>query len=317
VRDPVHGKVAIKDKGKTVGYEEQILDHGVSDKRLMIVEEEFGNTLRVATRDGNTLSGIIRQAYDGRRLGNLTKNSPFKASDTQISIVGHVTRVELLKYLGNTERSNGFANRFLWACVRRSKVLPEGGGMPNLESLRAALKRAIDLGKNVEEMSRDAECVQLWSKVYPKLSRERPGVLGAVTARAEAHVSRLAMIYALLDNAHVIRAEHLRAALALWNYCYRSCQWVFGTDTGDSNADALLQVMRSRGGMTATEISEFFGRNKSKAQLHQILGPLVAQGLVIPGKPAAGGKPATKWTVTDSANKGTKATKTTKGHGTK
>jgi hypothetical protein len=277
----------------------------------MIVEEEFGNTLRVATRDGNTLSGVIRQGWDGRRLGNLTKNSPFRATDTQISIVGHVTRVELLKYLGNTERSNGFANRFLWAAVRRSKCLPDGGGQLDLTTARTKLKLAIEHGKKTKEMKRDAECVQLWATVYPKLSRERPGVLGVVTARAEAQVSRLAMIYALLDQTDTIGAVHLRAALALWNYCLRSCQWVFGTDTGDGNADALLQVMRANDGMTMSEISNFFGRNKSRAQLHQILAPLVEQGLVIPGKPAAGGKPAEKWKVFIKRTKATKATKAT------
>ena len=44
--------------------------------------------------------------------------------------IGHITVEELRRNLTETETSNGFANRFLWCCVRRSKLLPEGGLYP-------------------------------------------------------------------------------------------------------------------------------------------------------------------------------------------
>jgi hypothetical protein len=39
-----------------------------------------------------------------------------------------------------------------------------------------------------------------WATVYGALSASQPGLLGAVTARAEAQTIRLALIYALLDG---------------------------------------------------------------------------------------------------------------------
>jgi hypothetical protein len=33
----------------------------------------------------------------------------------------------LLRLLKDTEAFNGFANRFLWICVRRAQLLPDGG----------------------------------------------------------------------------------------------------------------------------------------------------------------------------------------------
>ena len=39
----------------------------IPDTRLWVVESEFGNVLRVLRREGNTLSGILRQAWDGVR----------------------------------------------------------------------------------------------------------------------------------------------------------------------------------------------------------------------------------------------------------
>ena len=41
----------------------------------------------------------------------------------------------------------------------------------------------------------------LWGAEYGGLTADRPGIYGAVTARAEAQVLRLSLIYALLDEA--------------------------------------------------------------------------------------------------------------------
>ena len=65
------------------------------------------------------------------------------------------------------------------------------------------------------------------------------GVTGALTARAEAHTMRLALIYALLDGAISIKVEHLDAALAVWDYAARSAEWAFGDATGVPLAERI------------------------------------------------------------------------------
>ncbi len=84
----------------------------------------------------------------------------------------------------------------------------------------------------------------VWAEVYPKLSEGRPGLLGAATSRAEAQVMRLATIYALLDKSAVVRAEHLMAALAVWEYAEQSAKYIFGSALGDPTADAILRALR-------------------------------------------------------------------------
>jgi hypothetical protein len=131
VRDQIDGTEPIRagKEKRVTEYRTVIKDHGVSDKRLMVVEPEFASPLRVSERDGNTLSPLIRQSWDTGRLRVLTKSSPARATGAHISIIGHVTKDELLKYLTDTEAGNGFANRFLWVAVRRSKLLPDGGSL--------------------------------------------------------------------------------------------------------------------------------------------------------------------------------------------
>jgi hypothetical protein len=273
-------------------------EEGVADKRLLAVETELSGTLQVLNRQGNSLSACIRQAWDSGALRTLTKNSPARVTGAHVSIIGHTTAEELRRYLRETEMANGFGNRFLWACVRRSKMLPDGGHMERVDvaSLVRRLTDAVDFAKEVDEVRRDDEARELWHDVYPRLSAERPGLLGAMTSRAEAQVVRLSLLYALLDCSQTIRVEHLRAALALWGYCERSAAYTFGTALGDEVADTIARALRaSRDGLTRTEIRDLFGRNKKGGEIDRALGVLLEHGLVWNEHVETQGRPAEVW----------------------
>ena len=80
----------------------ETIEAGVDDKRLFVQESEFPSVLKVMAREGNTLSPVIRLAWDTGNLRTLTKNSPAKATDAHISILGHTTQQELLRHLNDT-----------------------------------------------------------------------------------------------------------------------------------------------------------------------------------------------------------------------
>ena len=218
VRDPITKRECVKERGKDPHYVEVEADPGVEDKRLLVYEPEFANVLKQTERQGNTLSAILRNAWDGRDLRTLTKNSPTRATNAHVSLIGHITIDELRRYLTQTETANGYGNRHLWFCVRRSKILPEGGRIDAAawEGLRAELTEALGFAREVGGVVRDQDAKAVWREVYGELSEGRPGLTGALLARGEAHVMRLAMLYALMDRSHLIRPPHLMAALALW-----------------------------------------------------------------------------------------------------
>lgn len=283
VRDEIKKTEPIKKSGIVTDYQEVVVDPGIDDKRALVVESEFASPLRIMERDGNTLSAVLRNAWDSKDLKIMTKNSPAKATEPHISIIGHITRAELTRYLNSTECGNGFANRFLWACVRRSKVLPEGGKIHevNFGPLIKRLKDVVNFSRTVEEMKRDDGARRLWREVYPELSEGKPGLLGAVVARAEAQTMRLACLYALLDLSPVIRVEHLTGALAIWTYCEQSARYIFGDSLGDPDADLVKQALdENLDGLTRTEISNLFSRNKSSSQIQRILDLLIRNGSV-------------------------------------
>jgi hypothetical protein len=301
VRDAIHKQERIKERGEPVRYEEVEADPGVQDKRLLIYEPEFANVLKQTERQGNTLSVILRQAWDGLDLRSLTKNSPARATGAHISLVGHITADELRRYLTSTEMANGYANRHLWTCADRSKLLPEGGRVdPEAWSgLRNDLAEALAFSRTVGEVARDAEARTIWREVYGPLSDGRPGLAGALLARAEAHVMRLALLYALMDRSPVIQAPHLMAALALWDYCERSVYFVFGDALGDPLADELLRLLRSNPqGLTRTDLSSYLGRNQTTARIGRALGLLLQHHLARreqQEQQETGGRPAERW----------------------
>ena len=291
VRDPVVKTEAIKEKGVTKGYQEVIEHQGVADKRSLYREPEFGQVLRVIRREGSTLTTTVREAWDSGNLKVTTKNSPARTTGAHISITGHITQEELRHCLAVVEGFNGFANRFLWPCVRRSKLLPFGGEPVDLEPFVTRLRTAVNFAKSAGRLTRDEEADRLWAAVYEELAASHQGLFGAVTSRAEAQVLRLSMIYALLDESAIIRAEHLRAARALWKYCEDSARYIFGDSTGDRLADKVLAIIRT-GPVTTKEIHDGTNRHHSAKELKRVLDKLEAMRLIKSESVPTGGHPA-------------------------
>ena len=274
-------------------------DPGVADKRLLVFEAEFASVLRVLEREGNRLSPVIRDAWDTGDLRTLTKTSPASASGAHISIIGHITADELRRYLSRTEAGNGFANRFLYICARRSQCLPDGGTLTPeaLAPLAEETGRQIRAARGIGRVRMDDEARAIWHRVYPDLSEGMPGLLGAVTSRSEAQVIRIALLYCLLDGYDTMTAEHLRASLAVWDYCEASARYVFGDATGEPIADRLLRELHAAGtaGMTKTQISALFGNNRSAAAIDSAIALLERLGLISKRETPTAGRPATTW----------------------
>lgn len=290
VRDPIY---------KTGKDGRQVLDDaGVVDKRLVIAATEFASPLRVAMRDGNTLSAVIRNAWDTGLLRIVVKNAPATATGAHASIVGHITKQELLAHLNDIEAANGFGNRFLWIVVERSKVLPDGGAVPEdaLLRLRARLGGIIQQSRGFPEVVRDGDARRLWRDVYPALSEGKPGLLGAMLGRAEAQVTRLALIFALLDASQVITEKHLRAALAAWRYVEDSAAFIFGATLGNPVADEILARLKEKpNGLTKTEIHALFQGHRPNNEINSALTLLYDAGLAYRIVVQTGGRPAERW----------------------
>lgn len=299
----VRDKIVKVEKDKKTGYATELeIDPGVLDKRLLVIEPEFAQVLRQGARAGNTLSATVRCAWDTGTLSTLTKNDPVTATGAHVSIIGHITADELRSELTATDSANGFANRFMFMLVRRSKMLPFGGNPIDAGTLadfstRLTMAAMQARARGVIAMSQSARVI--WSSVYPTLSEGLPGLLGAVTARGEAQCLRLALLYALIDGdgAPEISADHLLAGLALWERSLSSARCIFGSALGDPVADEILRALKSAGttGLTRTEINRLFKSHQSSDRIGVALDLLSRRNLARAEKRATGGAPVEVW----------------------
>jgi hypothetical protein len=230
-------------KGESEG--EPIIDPGEQDKRLLIVQPEFGGVLRMNAREGNTLSDTLRNGWDGKDLGHLTKRDTYKATRPHPNIIGNITVEELNALMDACSHFNGFSNRFLWVYVERARFMPSPPVLrPDdlrdfAHRLRKALKRAR---KRAYRLTSDAK--HLWDSALYRMLEERdldPRVLRA-TERASPYVLRLALLFAILDMADAIDTPHLEAAAAVWAYAEQSAVFIFGPKGGAAVSPAARKV---------------------------------------------------------------------------
>jgi hypothetical protein len=267
------------------------------DPRLLVREGELAGPLAVASRDGSTLSTTLRNAWDGRPLENNTvTRGMLRASTTHVSIIAAITAEELRRRLTATDQANGFANRFLFLAVRRVRELPEPPPLPDklVAEFGEHLAAVFAHGRIFQRVTRDTEAREAWSVAYgSELSVDRPGLVGACTSRAEAHAARLSLLYALLDGRDTIGLKHHEAALALWRYCERSVQTVWGDMLGDPTADRILAEARLQGRLTRTQVRDLFSRHRSAAELDNALDQLVIDEYLAVEQQPTGGRPIT------------------------
>ncbi|MBL8797447.1 MAG: DUF3987 domain-containing protein, partial [Planctomycetia bacterium] len=278
---------------------------GATEKRLMCVETEFSKPLKAMRRDGNTLSEVLRQAWDGRRLEVMNrKDNALQATDAHVSVIAHCTAEELHHLLvGKVEMVNGWCNRFLWVLVRRTKLLPSGGNASVLDVFRKPFADAIAKAKGIGRMERSADAESYWEGIYPSLVSDVAGAYGASIGRARPIVVRLSMVYALVDGTPTIGVEHLHAAMAVWRYCEASARFLFDATASAvasevSLAERLFALIVQTKGISKTQLHEATGKKFTAKQLSEALASLEAEGKVQAEMETTGGRPAEVWLAT-------------------
>ncbi len=296
----------VRDASTSTNYKgDDVHDPGVIDKRLFVLEEEFGSSLSCIKREGNTLSTILRTLYDTGNCEPLTKGNRIRTTGAGIGIVAHITNSELQKKLDATEALNGFGNRFLWICARRSKMVSRPDSMPQqdvdaLVNELLPIVRMINSSDSLISLSLSDEAWTLWDKIYPDLSQEHTGKAGAIINRSETQVLHLAMIYAVLDGSTIINEFHLEAALAAWDYCKQSAIYIFGDHESDPIADKIINRLKNSP-MSSTDIHKLFRNNVKANRINDALHDLILRGKIVPSEDRNehGGRPRTIYSLSN------------------
>jgi uncharacterized protein DUF3987 len=296
VRDPQY---EFKINKRTNIGENVMVDQGVEDKRLFVLDEEFASALSCIKREGNILSSIIREAWDNGTIDLLTKTSKTSTTGAHLGICAHITMAELHHKLNDTEALNGFANRFLWTNARRNKIVPFPEPMPEgpLKLLQKQLIDIINHAHSLDEIKLSAEAKIIWGNVlYQELSKDHHGLYGTIINRGEAQVIRIAMLYALLDQESLIMPVHLKAAYAVWKYCEASARLIFSNRQANPLAEKIINALKA-GPMSRTDLHNFFSRKITARDLNAALTELNSQGKILSEKIKGKGRPIARFNL--------------------
>lgn len=260
------------------------------EHRALVIESEYGRLLRVMNREGSTLSPILRDAWDGAAMGRFLAREGAMVAWHHVGLIGHITPTELKRKLNDDDAANGYGNRHLWLPVRRLKLIahplnPQPYVTPFLEPLHRAIIEAQTPG----ELHWTKAAWDAWEPFYARIeARHTPGILGLLTARTASQVTRVALLFALLDRTHEVGAQHLAAAIAFIDYAERGAAFLFGRSTGDVDADDLLRQLRNEE-MSRDQIRIASGMRTS-AEATRIIDILVGLGLAEVTRVKSGGR---------------------------
>jgi hypothetical protein len=168
------------------------------------------------------------------------------------------------------------------------------------------LRSNVDWAQSQTEIlfRRSEAARELWMDRYPALSQGRPDTYGAATSRAEAQVLRLSALYAALDCSAQVEVSHLRAALAVWDYCQASACRFFDGAPIDPTARRISEALSAApGGLTKLQIIGIFCGHVSKERIDLALQQLSTLGIIGSHQPPATGRgrPSTVWTPVGGA----------------
>lgn len=261
VRDPVYGP-----KG-------ELVDAGVEDKRLYVFESEFTAVLEKMRRKGSVLSETIRDAWDSGDLRSLARHSPLRATGAHICILANATPEELEAKLGRSDVTNGFVNRFLFVAVKAGAPLPFGSEPTEGEIGLVAERiiQAVVRARLIRQVGFSSDAREYWPEIYRRLRADIPtGPLGHYVARADTHILRLALTYALADGRAEIGWGHMESALAAWTYCRASVELLLARGMApasgrDEDVTLLLELLeRHPDGMASGEAKAALGWNGTR-----------------------------------------------------
>ena len=127
-------------------------------------------------------------------------------------------------------------------------------------------------------MDRDDAAKTSWDKVYREFAEnDAETMVSAIIDRGDVFMRRFQELFALSENSLTIKAEHVRAAAALWKYCEDSARYLFGARLGDAKAEKIFDGLRqSPQGLTRWDISNvIFKRNVKTRAIDEALKVLI------------------------------------------
>lgn len=262
------------------GLIEAFLGEPPPDERLLVTESEWEGPLARMKREGNTLSAVLRDAWDGRPLATLNVASRM-VEHHHLVVVGHITPASFRHAMTGLDVSNGFLNRFLMLSVRRPHLI-DPFSADDCDDDHAPLRRIVErtgtgipngpIGLTVAAR----KAFHQWYREAEGTRDSLPERVAQATARYTGHAIRLALTYAILDGASKIDVPHVAAGIGLVDYANECAAEELAAGRVGLDGQILL-MLRLDSWTSRTAIHAHLGRRVKSHDLDEALGLIAKQ----------------------------------------
>jgi len=202
--------------------EVEVVHEAVIDKRLLLFFPEMRGTLVAQGRDGSTLKDELKNVWDGRTIENNKYHCRERATNPHIGLIGHITPCDLSELATRADVGNGYFNRYLITVAKHQRSLPFSVAPPDCGDLLSQIASALEALGPVNESEKLLEWAddarEEWAAFYTAVREGRHPFIADIHelgGRCCPLTKRVALIYAILDNASAIHLRHLRAGKAV------------------------------------------------------------------------------------------------------
>jgi hypothetical protein len=271
---------------------------GTDDKRLLIYEEELGHIIAVSGKEGSTLSGVLRKAWDGGRLQSLTKNNPYIASWSHTAVIAAITPAEFRARVSNRDLSSGLWNRYLPLFVERRQLIanPEGMSEALLAEFGEDISKAVNLvaSRGSIGLSRQASEL-LEDELYPEFAdlADEEGRVADFMERSASYLRRISALTSALTGRREVPPADLESAACLVRYSIASARYALDPGKRDPRLDRLRRAVDEAypAGLSGEQVRDIFNRHLTKAELLRLVKRLCEEDEYEKSKVPTGGRP--------------------------
>lgn len=250
------------------------------DGRIVIVDEEWSTTLRMANRCPK-YSGVLRTSWDGKRVANTTKGKDGKREEQAINqprlgFHVHIQPGAWAKYISTTEALGGSYNRILPVIVERSKLLPTMDENP-LENIRVSksLTAAYDWArKERRTMVLSPAARKRYDELraeYEDQMAEMPESVSCFIERSDEQVLRVACVLTAAWKKAIIPLEAIEAARSFVEFSMDSVRQLV-TESAAATARPVISLeqriakaLKERGPLASTALYRALGSGRFTA----------------------------------------------------
>ncbi|MEV6419071.1 DUF3987 domain-containing protein [Streptomyces sp. NPDC051662] len=267
--------------------QDSLTQEGGLDGRLIIVDEEWSTTLKLANRCPK-YSGVFRTAWDGGRVSNVTKKDGKRVEVTvdtpALGFHVHIQPAAWSKYISITEAQGGSYNRILPVMVERSKLIRTAKNRRNpLHEIKVSgsLRLAYEWArKETREMMLSDAAAERFDDLraeYEDTMDELPEEVSCFIERADEQVMRVACVLTAAERKTLISVKALEAARAFVEFSIASVKQLISQGNVQKARTIqpldvkIREKLRLHGDMTSTQLYRALSSRYTASQIFDVV----------------------------------------------